>query len=391
MKIAYFDCFNGAAGDMLVASLIDAGADLPGLTKSIERLNLPGFRLTAERTTKQGIKAFRFNVQIDDAPKPHRHLKHVIGILQESGLDGRIKEQATRIFTRLAEAEARVHGTTVEKVHFHEVGAIDAIVDVVGVCIALEMLGVERVFCSPIPVGSGTIVCDHGVMPVPAPATAELLQGVPIAATDEPGELTTPTGAAILTTLSMGFGPMPGMTPTAIGYGAGTREGKTRPNVLRVLIGENEVRPSGEIERLVLLESNLDDATPQMLAHCSRQLFAAGALDVWTQPIVMKKERAGALLCVLSRVSDATAMERMIFRETPTLGIRRKEVDRIALPRRTEVIHTRYGEIRLKIALCESHESAYPEYDDCSLAAIKHGVAFRDVVAEAQHAWRTRH
>jgi len=390
MRIAYFDCFNGAAGDMIVAALLDAGADFHLFANAIESLRLPGYRLSTERIKKQGIAAHRFSVNVDDTQKPHRHLKHIIEIINHSGLSDRTKNQAVRIFTRLAEAEAKVHNSTIEKVHFHEVGAIDSIIDIVGACVALDLLNIERVYASAIPVGSGTIQCDHGIMPVPAPATAELLCGVPIAATDEPGELTTPTGAAILATLSSGFGSIPAMTTTAVGYGAGTREGRTRPNVIRVIIGTAQAGMDRGVERLMLLETNLDDVTPQIVAYCMQRLLAEGALDAWTQPIVMKKQRTATMLSVLCRMVDVEAMERLVFRETPTLGIRRREVDRTALPRRIEAVATKFGEIRMKVAAVESVESATPEYEDCVAAAGKHGVALREVIAEAWHAWRSR-
>ena len=239
MTIAYFDCFNGAGGDMIVASLIHAGANADALRDRLAALGLNGYALSIDPVSRGGIAATQFNVKLDaKAKQPHRHLKHVVEIIDGSKLPAGVREKATRIFERLAEAEARVHGTTIEKVHFHEVGAVDAVIDIVGAVLALDLLGIEDVICSPIPVGSGTVKCDHGIMPVPAPATAELLKGVPIADTTETGELVTPTAASVLTTLASGFGPMPTMTIGSIGYGAGTREGDTRPNLLRVLIGE---------------------------------------------------------------------------------------------------------------------------------------------------------
>ncbi|MDO8630148.1 MAG: nickel pincer cofactor biosynthesis protein LarC, partial [Phycisphaerales bacterium] len=251
MRVAYFDCFSGAGGDMIVASLLDAGADAAALREGLAGLGLSGYTLAVERVNKQGLAAVRFHVALDATThQPHRHLKHIIEIIDSAKLPDRVRDRAKRIFTRLAEAEAGIHGATVEEVHFHEVGAVDAIVDVVGAVFALELLGVERVACSPIPVGSGTISCAHGVMPVPAPATAELLKGVPIAACDETGELTTPTAAAVLTTLASEFGSMPAMTTTAIGYGAGTRDGQKRPNILRVLIGDAAPTAEADVDHV---------------------------------------------------------------------------------------------------------------------------------------------
>jgi uncharacterized protein (TIGR00299 family) protein len=391
MRVAYFDCFNGAGGDMIVASLLDAGADAAALREGLAGLGLSGYTLAIERINKQGLAATRFHVALDATThQPHRHLKHIVEIIDAANLPHRVRDRAKRIFTRLAEAEARIHGATIEKVHFHEVGAVDAIVDVVGAVFALELLGVERVACSPIPVGSGAITCAHGVMPVPAPATAELLKGVPIAACDETGELTTPTAAAVLTTLATEFGPMPAMKTASIGYGAGTRDGQKRPNVLRVLIGDAAPTAGADVDQVMLLETNLDDATPQTIGYCVEQLFSAGALDVWTQPILMKKQRSGVLLSVLCSPGDAAKMERIMFVETPTFGVRRRLVERAILKRRHETVATPFGEIHMKIGEREGVTTATPEFEDCRAAALEHGVALREVIAAADAAWRSR-
>ena len=391
MRVAYFDCFSGAGGDMIVASLLDAGADAAALREGLVGLGLGGYTLAIERVNKQGIAATRFHVALDAAThQPHRHLKHIVEIIDSAKLPDRVRDRAKRIFTRLAEAEARIHGATIEKVHFHEVGAVDAILDVVGAVFALELLGVERVACSPIPVGSGTISCSHGVMPVPAPATAELLKGVPIAACDETGELTTPTAAAVLTTLATEFGPMPAMKTASIGYGAGTRDGQKRPNVLRVLIGDAAPTTGADVDQVMLLETNLDDATPQTIGYCVEQFFSAGALDVWTQPILMKKQRSGVLLSVLCSPGDAAKMERVMFVETPTFGVRRRLVERAILKRRQETVATPFGEIRMKIGEREGVTTATPEFEDCRAAALEHGAALREVIAAADAAWRSR-
>lgn len=391
MRIAYFDCFSGAGGDMIVASLLDAGADAAALREGLAGLGVGGYSISIERVNKQGIAAARFHVALDTTThQPHRHLKHIVEIIDAAKLPDSVRDRAKRIFTRLAEAESRIHGATIEKVHFHEVGAVDAIVDVVGSVLALELLGVERVACSQIPVGSGTLTCSHGVMPVPAPATAELLKGVPIAACDETGELTTPTAAAILTTLASEFGSMPAMTTDRIGYGAGTRDGQKRPNVLRVLIGDAASAAEADLDQAMLLETNLDDATPQTIGYCVEQLFSAGALDVWTQPILMKKQRSGVLLSVLCSPRDAAKMERIMFVETPTFGVRRRLVERAMLKRRHETVVTPFGEIRMKIGEREAVTTATPEFEDCRAAALEHGVALREVLAAAEAAWRAK-
>jgi len=386
MSIAYFDCFCGAGGDMIVASLIDAGASADVLREGLASLGLGGYALSIESVNKQGFAATRFHVELKEhAQQPHRHLKQIVEILENSGLPGSAKTRATRIFERLAEAEAKVHGTTVEKVHFHEVGAVDAIVDVVGAMLAMNQLGVERVICSPIPTGSGTITCDHGVMPIPAPATAELLKGVPIAACDEPGELVTPTGAAILTTLASEFGPLPAMTVDSIGYGAGTRGGRMRPNVLRVLIGQ--AARDGDTDEIAVLETNLDDASPEVVGHCMERLLTEGALDVYAVPIHMKKSRTGVVLTVLCELGRVEAMQRLLFAETTTFGVRRHNVARVKMRRRHVTVNTPFGDIRVKVGERDDVVTVSPEYEDCQAAARKHDVPLREVIAAANAAW----
>lgn len=386
MSIAYFDCFCGAGGDMIVASLVDAGASADVLREGLASLGLGGYTLSIESVNKQGFAATRFHVQLgEQVQQPHRHLEQIAEILENSPLHRSTKDKATRIFERLAEAEAKVHGTTIEKVHFHEVGAVDAIMDVVGVMLAMDQLGVEKVICSPIPTGSGTITCDHGVMPVPAPATAELLKGVPIAACDEVGELTTPTGAAILTTLAAEFGPLPAMTIDSIGYGAGTRQGHRRPNVLRVLIGETT--RNGDADEIAVLETNLDDASPEVVGHCMERLLTEGALDVYAVPIHMKKSRTGVVLTVLCELSRIEAMQRLLFAETTTFGVRRHNVARAKMSYRHVTVDTPFGHIRVKVGERKGVVTASPEFGDCRVAAEKHNVALREVITAANLAW----
>ena len=389
MKVAYFDCFNGAGGDMIVASLIDAGADADTLRRSLEMLGVGGYELVIGKVDKRGLAATRFDVKLaPESEQPHRHLKHIIEILDRSELPPAVRDSVGRIFRRLAEAEAKVHGTTVDEVHFHEVGAVDAIVDITGAVLALDLLGVERVVCSAIPVGSGTISCAHGTMPIPAPATAELLRGVPIAPTEETGELTTPTAAAVLTTLAATFGPMPAMSIESVGYGAGSRDGTGLPNVLRVMVGS---MGEGDTDEIVVLETNLDDTTPEIVAYCMDRLFEAGALDVYTVPIQMKKSRPGVILAVLCEPGRAAALEQIVFAETPTLGVRRRIERRSTLGRRTEAVETPYGPIRMKIGFAHGNDvTAATEFEDCKAAAMKHGVALRVVIAAAETAWRSR-
>jgi len=374
---------------MIVASLLDAGADADVLREGLAKLNLDGYSLSIEPITKQGFAATRFQVQLGDPTRqPARALQDIVALLEASSLPATVTDKATRIFERLGQAEAKVHGTSVDKVHFHEVGAVDAIVDIVGAVLALESLGVGRVVCSPVAVGSGTVACDHGVLPVPAPATAELLRGVPTATSEEVGELTTPTAAAVLTTLADGFGPMPSLTISAIGYGAGAREGAKLPNLLRVLVGR--VSGGGEVDEITVLETNLDDASPELVAHGMERALAAGALDAYAVPIHMKKSRSGLVLTVLCRPEQAPAMERLLFTETPTFGVRRHTVVRAKMRRRYETVITPYGDVRVKVGEREGVVTASPEYEDCKAVAIRHGVALREVVAAANAAWSAR-
>ncbi|HEY3244830.1 MAG TPA: nickel pincer cofactor biosynthesis protein LarC [Phycisphaerae bacterium] len=389
-RIAYFDCFSGAAGDMIVGALLDAGASIEELRGDLAALRVAGFTIEAAKVRKQGFAATKFTVHLDPSvEKPHRHLKHVRAIFESSGLAEAVRRPALRIFERLAEAEARAHGSALESVHFHEVGAIDAIVDVAAAVLALQRLNVERVLCSPIPTGSGTVTCAHGVMPVPAPGTAELLRNVPIAPSDEEAELTTPTGAAILTTLAESYGPLPAITFSALGYGAGTREGQTRPNLLRVFIGDE---PAGtESDEIVVLQANLDDVSPQIVAYAQERLFAAGALDVYCQPIYMKKMRPGQVLTVLCDASKVRELEDVLFAETTTFGIRRHTAQRSKLSRTHDIVKTRYGDIRMKVGRRGARVlTAAPEFEDCRAAALAHKTALREVFQEALRCWTKR-
>lgn len=393
MRIAYIDCFSGVAGDMLLAAWIDAGLPEVVVRDTIARLNLPEVSLTVEKVRKQGLAATYIRVHVDpNVPKKHRHLHHIVKIIDAAGLPPAVAESAKRVFTRLAEAEALVHNSTVEKVHFHEVGAADAIVDIVCTCAALSHLGIARIVCSPIPTGSGTVTCDHGVMPVPAPATAQLLRGAPLASCDETGELATPTGVAIVTTLAAEFGPPPSMTVGAIGVGAGTREGKSRPNIIRVLIGDAAENADCEHDRVTVLEAQIDDSTGQAIGHAMDRILAAGALDAYITPIIMKKGRPGQLLTVLCRPTDAAGCEETILRHTSTFGVRRSEQPRTRLAREHVTVETRFGAIRVKVGRRGVQVlHAWPEYEDCVAAAGKSGGTLHDVQQAALQAFATRH
>jgi hypothetical protein len=386
MTIAYFDCFSGAAGDMIVGALIDAGAPVDRLREILAGLNVPGYRIETTRVSKQHFAATRFCVHVEPGDKPHRHLEDVLAILRAGQLSEAVRAPSERVFTRLAEAEAIAHGVPVEKIHFHEVGAIDAIVDVVAAVAALDLLGVKQVICSPLVVGSGAVCAEHGVMPVPAPGTAVLLQGVPIAECDEPGELLTPTGAAVLTTLAERYGPLPAMTLQAVGYGAGTRDGRHRPNLLRVILGSPVGDPGAD--EVVLLEANLDDCTGEAVGHCLDCLFEAGALDAYCLPIQMKKSRPGLILAALANPADVDRLEEIIFRETTTFGVRRQSARRSRLAREHQVVQTPYGAVRMKIGRKAGRVlTASPEFQDCRRLAQEAGVALRTVMDAARSAW----
>ncbi|MCP4591102.1 MAG: nickel pincer cofactor biosynthesis protein LarC [bacterium] len=386
MTLAYFDCFSGASGDMILGALIDAGLSVDVLRARLAGLPLDGYALSAEKITKQGFAATQATVELDGKAAPHRHLADIVAIINAGGLPGAVRDQAVAIFEHLAAAEARAHGSSIDRVHFHEVGAVDAIVDVVGAVAGLHELGVTRVVCSPIPTGSGTVRCAHGVMPVPAPGTAALLEGIPLLPTDEPGELTTPTGAAILTTLAQDFGPIPAMTIERTGYGAGRRDGCNRPNLLRIFLGGASA--DGATDEVRVLECNLDDVPAETVGYCVQKLLDAGALDAYVVPITMKKSRPGVILSVLARPEDEARLGEIVFRETTTLGIRSNAARRMKLDRRHDTVETPFGPLRVKVGTRAGVTyTACPEHEDCRQAAEAHGVPLKTVVQAAQMVW----
>jgi hypothetical protein len=375
---------------MIVAGLLAAGCPRDALLDGVAKLNLAEIRVEIADVKKQGFAAVRFIVHTQPTDQ-HRHLKHIREIVEAASLPDVVKTRTMAIFTKLAEAEARVHGSTIEKVHFHEVGAADAIVDIAAASLALHLMGIERVACSAIPTGSGTVQCDHGLMPVPAPATAELLRGIPIMASDEQRELTTPTGAAVLATLAESFGPIPDMTLTATGFGAGTREGRTRPNVLRVLVGEASDAAADTVDQVVVLETNLDDCTPEQIGYAIELAMESGALDAFAIPIVMKKNRPAVLLTVLAAPDRAVSLEMLLFRETSTLGVRKSTATRGKLARSRDLVRTPYGEIHVKVGRRgDSVVTVSPEYDDCAAAARTGQIPLRMVMEAARAAWRAQ-
>ena len=385
MRIAYLDCASGISGDMTLGALVDAGVDLAAIQAGIASLGLPGVRLVSAEVKKKGFRATQITVEHEPEHK-HRHLHHITAMIDGSVLTPRQKELATRIFTRLAEAEAKVHGTTVQKVHFHEVGAVDSIADIVGSAIGWDLLGVERIMASAVPTGTGFIEIAHGRCSVPAPAVGELLKGIPLAESSVPFELTTPTGAAILAALASGYGPVPAMKIERIGYGAGQRDLEQQANLLRLIVGETTSDSAGE--QIWIIETNLDDISGELIGYASTRLFEAGALDVFTTPIQMKKSRPAVMLSVLCRGADIERMESILFRETSTLGVRRHAVRRSTPAPRAAQRGDPRGPVKGMLAWFGSETPRFsPEFESCQQVAQQHGVPLKDVYAAAQKAY----
>jgi uncharacterized protein (TIGR00299 family) protein len=400
MRIAYLDCASGLSGDMTLGALIDAGVKLADVQAGIDSLGLPSCRLIVAEVKKRGFRALQLTVEHEPEHK-HRHLHHITAMIEGSTLTARQRELANRIFLRLAQAEAKVHGSTIEKVHFHEVGAVDSIADIVGSAIAWDLLGVERIVCAPVPTGTGFVEIAHGRCSIPAPATAELLAGIPLADFPVEGELTTPTGAAIVAALADSFGPLPAMTIERIGYGAGQKD-FAHPNLLRLVVGETSAGGgaksqgsgagvgSGAIiaDSIVLLETNLDDVTGEAIGFAIERLWAAGALDVSTAALTMKKNRPGVLLAVQCRPADADEMASIVFRETTALGLRRSSVSRLTLPRQSVTVETPFGPIAGIVATLPGGALRFsPEYEACAEAARRQGATLADVDSAARTAY----
>jgi uncharacterized protein (TIGR00299 family) protein len=390
-RIVYFDCASGASGDMLLGAVVDLGLPVEELRGELAKLGVEGWRIEASRVNRSGLAATKVDVIAEVAGQPHRHLRHVLAVLDASTLDAAVKERAGALFRRLAEAEAAVHGTTPEKVHFHEVGALDSIVDIVGGVVALDWLGAARFVSSPLNVGTGTVTMSHGTFPVPPPATARLVEGVPVYGAGE-GELLTPTGALLVTAHATEYGPLPLMAVERAGHGAGGRDTKGRPNVLRIVVGR-EAAGGGEAaaggDRVLVLETEVDDAPPQLLGSLIDKLLTAGAVDAYFTAVQMKKGRPGVLVTAIAPPALREALEEVLFRETTTLGVRRQEWERTTLERETRTVATAYGPIRVKIGLRRGAVwNAWPEFGDCEKAAAARGVPVKEVLAAALAAWR---
>src|SRR5215471_7012374 len=424
MRIAYLECFSGISGDMFLGALVDAGVPLDLLKGTVEALGVEA-HLEISRVDRGGISAIKLDViaagekelpreefwgkQSHEPehshehshseheqhhshqhehrhPHEHRGLKEIRGIIGQAGISETAKQQAIRIFEVLGAAEAKIHNTDIEKIHFHEVGAIEAIVDITCAAVGAEALGVDAIICSPLNVGGGTVTCAHGTFPIPAPATLEILRNAPVYSGEIQKELVTPTGAAIVRVLASRFSNFPKMKPQKVGYGAGSRDLKDFPNVLRITIGETLEEHSTLIpeEAITILEANVDDMTPQLFGYVMERALQAGALDVFATSVQMKKNRPGILLTVLCRPEEAERLKQLIFAETTTLGVRMREEKRATLSRRHVSVNTKWGEIRIKVANLNGSISNYsPEYEDCRRIAEQQRVPLKSVMQEA--------
>jgi uncharacterized protein (TIGR00299 family) protein len=386
VRALHFDCFSGISGDMTLGALIDAGADADAVRAALDSLGL-GVRLSVERVRKGGFAATQVIVEAPEE-HAHRHLPEVEEILGRGRLTPRQRDTALRIFRRLAEAEAAAHGLPIDRVHFHEVGALDSIADIAGAAVALDLIGAERITSRSVPTGTGTVKCAHGIMPVPAPGTAELLKGVPLAPCTIKGELTTPTGAAILATVVQEWVEAPAMTVERIGHGAGQRDLLEQPNLLRVFVGTAAAPVNPDEHDVVwMLETNLDDVPAEVVGYCAEQLFAAGALDVFSTPVQMKKGRPGVLLSVLAPAAAVGRLETVLFAETETFGVRRYAVERSKLRREAVTVATPWGPVQGKRGWRAGGPEVFtPEYESCARVAREHGVPLREVYAAVRRA-----
>ena len=414
--IAYFDCFSGISGDMVLGALVDAGAELGAIERELRKLNLPGWSIAAEKVRRQSIMATQVKVQVEgdhahEAAAPasrrrlslprhsHEHVSHahghrglteIVKMIDAAGLSPRAAGRAKNIFQRLGEAEAKVHGVAIEKVHFHEVGAVDSIVDIVGAAIGFDLLGIDEFACSAMDLGGGHVHTEHGVLPVPAPATVELLRGAPTHSSGIQRELVTPTGAAIATTLAARFGEIPPMQLRGVGYGAGSAELEEKPNVLRLVLGERiETQTEAWDASITVIETNVDDMSPQIYGYFAEKALAAGALDVFSTPAHMKKNRPGLLITILSEPANVSPLVDLIFRETTSIGVRAHEARRKTLDRELVPVETRFGSVRMKVSRMNgSLLTATPEYDDCQTIAAERGVPLKEVIAAASFAFQ---
>lgn len=384
-NIAYLDCFAGISGDMLLGALIDAGLPEEVLREQLATLNLAGFSFSSRQQQRGPLRGTRLTINIDQAGQPHRSLTDIRSILAQGGLTEPVRRRADQIFTILAEAEAKVHGCDIDTVHFHEVGGMDAIIDIVGAAIGLTHLGIDRVTCSPLPMPRGWVTCAHGQLPLPAPAVCEILSEVPVYGTDFDQELVTPTGAALAKSISDSFGPMPPMVVKRVAYGCGKREQNNgRPNLLRLIIGQSQ--QVTEAQSVEVIETHLDDWNPEGFPYLSEQLFEAGALDVALIPIQMKKGRPGFLLRVIGDGATSFALKQLLLSETSALGLRFRNEQRLTLPRRSGWVTTAFGKTEVKRVQTPVGTILSPEYEACKRLAKKNSVPLRAVYDAVQRA-----
>jgi hypothetical protein len=386
-RFLHVDASAGASGDMILGALVDLGVPLARIRAALETLPIRGFKIATRRVTRAGLTVRRVEVRVA-GPQPARGWRDLSGILRRGRLPGEVRDRALAVFRRLVEAEAEVHGVPVDRVHLHEAGAVDAIVDVVGACVGVAHLAPDRILVSPMTTGYGTVACEHGVYPVPAPATALLVRGAPVRAGDLEGERLTPTGAAILTTVADAWGAMPAMRPERVGYGAGSREFPGVPNALRMILGSSEGgEDAADAGDVIAVEVTLDDAPPQTVAYAAERLFAAGALEVYTTAVQMKKGRSGQHLTVLARPASLETIAQVVFAETTTLGLRYRRESRIELERRTDSVRTALGAVRVKVGLLAGQPiQAWPEYEDCAAIARRRRVPLKEVQRAALEA-----
>jgi pyridinium-3,5-bisthiocarboxylic acid mononucleotide nickel chelatase len=377
MKILYFDCFSGVSGDMTLSALLALGLPKDKLLQELKKLNLANYTVEISAGSRSGIAATGVEIKVGEHHHHHRHFSDIRAMIQESALEEKVKEISLKVFQRLAEAEARVHNQTVDDVHFHEVGAVDSIVDIVGAAIGITHFAVDRIFSSKLPMGRGFVNCQHGRLPLPAPATVEVLKGYPVKNVDVEGELVTPTGAAIVASLSSGVSAWPDGVIHAVGYGMGKKEFPDRPNLLRLILGE----ASGvyETDQAIVLEANIDDMNPEFFGFLMDRLFAENALDVSLSPLLMKKSRPGTLVRVIAEETDADRLTEVILQETTTLGVRAYGVMRKKLPREVKEIQTKYGMVRVKVS---GGIRFQPEYEDCKRIAQERKIPIQEVYQE---------
>jgi pyridinium-3,5-bisthiocarboxylic acid mononucleotide nickel chelatase len=389
MKTAYFDASSGLSGDMIVGAILDCGADFAELERAINRVTIKGYRLSTRRKVVSGISALKFEVEVTE-PQPERHFAEIRQMIESSSLTEIVKRRAIAIFEVLADAEAKIHNPTPDHVHFHEVGAVDSIIDIIATAWGLDQLGVTDLIVSTLPMGQGFARSQHGVIPVPAPATAELLKGFAVKLNDGSAEMVTPTGAAVIRALARSAEIPQNFEIEKIGYGAGTRDLEDRPNVLRLMLGSE--RAKLDTDQILEIAANIDDLNPQIYDHLIERLFAAGARDVTLTPTIMKKGRPAITLTVLAEQSHRNALAEIIFTETTTIGLRSHPVTRLKLPRETSEVETKWGKVRVKISGAKDQKptTITPEYEDCREIATANGVALRVVIEEARIAALTQ-